>query len=236
MKANFVTLYLLKAIAKLIRPSYRFDWSSFDWHSDVVFNEYLASFNESEGFNTQRRWMVGQLLRMVSAVPGDTAECGVFAGAGSLLVCRANKSSKLQKTHHVFDSFEGLSKPDKLHDGSHWKKGDLSVALELVKARLKDFDVEYHKGWIPTRFDNIADRRFSFVHIDVDLFEPTRDSVEFFYSRMSSGGIMLFDDYGFVTCPGATRAIDIFFKDKVEKPVSLSSGGAFIVKDTVVDS
>jgi O-methyltransferase len=234
MKLNFLSLHILKMIAKLVRPRYRFDWSSFDWQSDFEFNNYLASFDESDSFNTQRRWMVKQLLRLVTAVPGDTAECGVYAGAGSLLICRANQTSNTRKTHHIFDSFEGLSIPDKALDGSHWEQGDLRVALDSVKSRLQDFEVEYHKGWIPTRFGNVADRVFSFVHVDVDLFEPTRDSVEFFYPRMSKGGIILFDDYGFTTCPGATRAIDGFFADKVEKPVSLSSGGAFIIKGTFV--
>ena len=51
---------------------------------------------------------------------------------------------------------------------------------------------------IPTRFDEVADRSFCFVHVDVDLFEPTRESIAFFYPRMVPGGVMLFDDYGFV--------------------------------------
>jgi O-methyltransferase len=229
MKRSTASLYLLKAIARIVRPSYRFDWSSFSWQTNSRFNEFLEMFDERNGFNTQRRWMMHELLRLVSLTRGDTAECGVFAGAGSFLICQSNESSPMNKTHHAFDSFEGLSEPKSTIDGSHWKSGDMSVSLDSVKARLLGSNIVYHKGWIPTTFHEVESNQFSFVHIDVDLYQPTRDSVEFFYPRMSDGGIMLFDDYEFDTCPGATRAIDEFFRDKAEKPLALPSGGGFVI-------
>ena len=83
---------------------------------------------------------------------------------------------------------------------------------------------------IPTRFDEVADRSFCFVHVDVDLFEPTRESIAFFYPRMVPGGVMLFDDYGFVTCPGATRAIDEFTAEHPEPLVHVPTAQAFLIK------
>jgi O-methyltransferase len=71
--------------------------------------------------------------------------------------------------------------------------------------------------------------RFSFVHLDVDLYQPTMDSLEFFYGKMSPGNIILCDDYGFVTCPGAKKAMDSFFADKPEEIVSLPTGQGFVV-------
>ena len=69
---------------------------------------------------------------------------------------------------------------------------------------LKEFErVSYYKGWIPDRFEEVSDRKFSFIHIDVDLHRPTYDSAEFFYERLSPGGIILCDDYGSLLCPGA---------------------------------
>ena len=84
------------------------------------------------------------------------------------------------------------------------------------------------KGWIPSRFDEVSHRRFAFVHIDVDLYEPTRDSIAFFYSRLSEGGILLIDDYGFSTCPGATRAVDE--AGLSHTMIALSDGGGFLIK------
>ena len=80
------------------------------------------------------------------------------------------------------------------------------------------------------RFPEVAGRTFCFVHIDVDLHRPTLDSIAFFYPRMAPGGIILLDDYGFVSCPGVTEAIDAFMADKPEPIVNLASGGAFILK------
>ncbi len=49
---------------------------------------------------------------------------------------------------------------------------------------------------------------------------------------MNIGGIIMCDDYGFATCPGATKSIDDFLKDKPEKMISLSVGGGFMIKGT----
>ena len=50
---------------------------------------------------------------------------------------------------------------------------------------LKDFNfIKTYKGWIPERFDEVKDRTFSFVHIDVELYQPTYDSLEFFFPRL----------------------------------------------------
>lgn len=91
-------------------------------------------------------------------------------------------------------------------------------------------NVNFYKGWIPDRFAEVADRQFSFLHIDVDLYEPTRDSIAFFYPRMTAGGVIVCDDYGFATCSGATKAIDEYLQDKPEKMVMLSDGGGFLIK------
>jgi hypothetical protein len=51
-----------------------------------------------------------------------------------------------------------------------------------------------------------------------------------------SGGIMeyairiLFDNYGFPSCPGARHAVDEFFRDKAEFPIVLASGQCVIIK------
>jgi hypothetical protein len=103
-----------------------------------------------------------------------------------------------------------------------------------VRKNLRHFQrVSLYKGWIPSRFDDVRGRRFSFLHIDVDLYEPTLDSMTFFYPRINRGGIVVCDDYGFNTCPGVTKAIDEFLRDKPEKMVSLPDGGGFLLKGCV---
>lgn len=223
---------LLHRIGETLRPGYRFVDPRLDWWSDEPFNRFLRAFDEDRALNTQRKWMVGQLLRLVDDVPGETAECGVLLGATSFLICAANE--KRSRVHHVFDSFEGLSRPGG-RDGAHWDAGALAVAEDEVRRMLAGFErVEYHAGWIPTRFPEVEDRRFSFVHVDVDLYEPTRDSVAFFYPRLADGGILVCDDYGQSTCPGATRAVDEVLAGRPESMLAMPDGGGFLIKGRAV--
>ncbi|MEY2481375.1 MAG: O-methyltransferase [Verrucomicrobiota bacterium] len=223
-------LYLLRLTGKLLVPSYRFKWPQLDWWKDQEFTSYLERFGELEVLNTDRKWMLHQLLRLVADVPGDTAECGVYRGATSYLICCANKQASVgAKTHHLFDSFEGLSEPEPI-DGKHWHAGDLSCDIESVRKALSDFSkIEFHQGWIPERFDDVKDNKFSFVHIDVDLAQPTGESLAFFYPRMEKDGIIVCDDYGISTCAGATQAVDQFLKDRPEKMLRLPDGGGFFI-------
>ena len=227
---------LLRLVAKALLPEYRFKWPQMAWWKDRGFNDYLSRFDEQNGMNTDRRWMMYQLLRLTADVAGDTAECGVFNGAGSYLIANFNtnlqnsKSAEYKRNHCMFDSFAGLSEPSKV-DGKFWKAGDMTCPEKQVGENLKNFNnLLFYPGWIPERFIEVEKKQFSFVHIDVDLFQPTFDSLQFFYPRMSVGGIILCDDYGFTSCPGATKACDDFFADKQEKIISLCSGGGFIIK------
>jgi len=220
---------MLSRFARIIFPKYRFVHPQIDWWENEDFTKYLAIFGEDKKFNTPRRWIMGQLMRLTESVPGDTAECGTFKGCSSWLIIKMNEASSHERMHHIFDSFEGLSDP-KEEDGVYWTQGTLSIGEDIVRHHLGEGPYKLYKGWIPERFTEIEDRMFSFVHVDVDLYEPTKDSLEFFYDRINPGGIFLCDDYGFRTCPGATKSIDEFLSDKPEKMMALSNGGGFFIK------
>jgi O-methyltransferase len=223
---RFVVLAKLGAI---LYPDYRFKWPQMDWVNDADFNAYLDRFGELNSWNSERRWLVWQLMRLTTDVPGSTAECGSLEGAGSYLICKANAE---KRHHHIFDSFEGLSQPGK-SDGTYWQSGALASGEEVVARNLAEFSAyTLHRGWIPARFDEVSDQKFSFVHIDVDLYQPTLDSLAFFYPRMNKGGVIICDDYGFSICPGATRAVDEFLAGKPEQMIPMPSGGGFLIRGT----
>jgi hypothetical protein len=225
---------LVCRISKLILPEYRFKWPQMEWWNDLEFSRYVEQFDGENSNNYDRRWMAFQLMRLVESIEGDTVECGVYKGATSKLILNMNAKSRHHKIHHIFDSFEGLSKPgDK--DGVHWTKNDLSAGEDIVSENLHPWEnFMMYKGWIPERFNDIKAKKFSFIHVDVDLYSPTKDSIEFFYNKLSNGAIFLCDDYGFTSCPGATQALDDFLCDKPEKMIALSGGGGFFIKGTVV--
>lgn len=223
---------ILREVAIWLMPSYRLHWPHLSWLSDELFTRYLKKFDQLRDSNSHRHWMLKQLMKQVSNLSGNTAECGVFKGASSYLICEANQANGGRRLHHMFDSFVGLSKPSAV-DGDAWLEGDLACSLESVRNNLCEFDNEemaFHAGWIPERFCDVNDQQFSFVHIDVDLYQPTMDSLIFFYPRMQPGGIILVDDYGFTTCPGATAACDEYIQGKPEPIIGLPTGGGFLIK------
>ena len=116
-------------------------------------------------------------------------------------------------------------------DRSYWRAGDLSSAEEIVAKNLSEFsNVHLRRGWIPERFGEIANLTFCFVHIDVDLYQPTKDSVDFFFPRLEKGGMLICDDYGFTTCPGARAAMDEYFENRPERIVELPTGQGLVFK------
>lgn len=232
---KYLAFNVITRIGKKLLPQYRFTFPELEWWRDSDFNAYLERFGELGGYNTHRKWLLKQLLRMVCHIEGDTVECGTFRGASSWLILQGNTNARTKKIHHIFDSFEGLSDPGS-NDGSHWNKGNLTVGMKELESNLLPFvngnSYKLHKGWIPVRFHEVENKLFSFVHVDVDLYQPTFDSIQFFYHRLSEGGIFLCDDYGFDTCPGATKAVDEFLFDKNEKIIYLPDGGGFFIKGT----
>jgi O-methyltransferase len=224
---GYIRFVIATKIAKVFYRELAFTEFARTWTFD---RDFLRTFRKLEGNNyhsADRKYFLRASLDLVHRLPGDTAECGVYKGSSSYLICE--RLAGLDKTHHVFDSFEGLSEPVGI-DGKLWSKGDLSAGESVVQATLKGFPVKLYKGWIPARFAQVADKTFCYVHIDVDLFQPTLDSLEFFYPRMVPGGIILCDDYGFLTCPGARQAFNEFMEDKLERIIEVPTGQGFIIK------
>ncbi|GAI43581.1 unnamed protein product [marine sediment metagenome] len=136
------------------------------------------------------------------------------------------------KQLHLFDTFTGMPAIAN-EDPSHIKKGALGdVSLDAVKDYLRIFPfIVFHPGLISETLKEIKDGRFAFVHIDVDLYQTTKDCCNFFYDRMIKGGIMVFDDYGFPCFKFAEKqAVDEFFTDEPESPISLHTGQCIVIK------
>jgi len=168
----------------------------------------------------------------------SVAECGCWKGhsthiLASILAREPNFTGKF----HIFDSFEGLSefheydisdlKPPTLERRRHFR----SNLKEFLSGISRHSFILVHPGWIPLLFGGVEEETFSFVSIDVDLYEPTKEAIDFFYQRLHVGGIMYFDDYGYKTFPGATRAVEQFRKTITPSFfLALPAGGAFLIK------
>lgn len=195
---------------------------------DEEFRSYFERFSRDNWKSFERRWNLREFLRQLVHVEGNLAECGVFEGGNAFQLCQFAQAHGREV--HLFDSFEGLSAPEE-SDGDFWKKGDLTASEEVVRANLAEFNCyRTFRGWIPEAFPQAADHRYAFLHVDVDLEQPTFDSIAFFYPRMNKGGIILLDDHGYDTCPGARKAALDFMRDKPEPVLDLSTGQGLIIK------
>src|SRR5262245_14960097 len=204
---------LLERLRDVFAPSYVLGEISKTW-SDGSDMSRLA----------ERRFLLSQFALAVAEVPGDTAEAGVYDGTSSQIICRA-----LRRTHHGFDSFEGLSRPDLL-DGSHWDAGNLAVSERQARESLEPLGARIYRGWIPEVFEQAHIERLCLAHVDVDLYRPTLDSFAFFYPLLAPGAVLICDDYGFATCPGARQAVDEFMATRPEQVIHLPTGQGLVLR------
>lgn len=204
-----------------------------------------AKVEWSDNFPKQCRFY--SLQQMVELVldqqpDGDFAECGCWKGHSTYIIASILSEHGFANEFHVFDSFEGgLSEKhpqdkNKLREETRKdiskQKQVFSSTRDEVQQTLVEFPfVKLYEGWIPNRFDEVGARQFCFVHVDVDLYQPTLDCLEFFYPRLFSGGVIVVDDYGYSAFPGAKRAVDEFLEQNDHKMFyEVPIGGAFFIK------
>jgi len=175
-------------------------------------------------------WALYSLARQTLSIPGDFLEAGVYRGGTARLLRRVLNTSDHKRTLHLFDTFGGMPGTNRTLD-IHREKDFFDTNVEAVSAVIGTEEwILYHKGFIPDTFKGLETARFAFAHIDVDIYQSVLDCCGFIYSRVVPGGILVFDDYGLPSCPGARAAVDAFFQDKPEIPFVLHSGQAIVFR------
>lgn len=168
-------------------------------------------------------YQVLSCARATAKIPGEIAEVGVYRGGSARLMCEALADRQL----FLFDTFEGLPTTGEID--SRFSAGQYAASVETVQSYLNKFsNVHIYKGLFPATSGPIADKRFSFVHLDMDLYQPTRDALEFFYPRVNPGGMFLIHDY--LWAEGVRRAVEEFFATRKETILELAGAYCGIVK------
>jgi len=158
-------------------------------------------------------------------IPGDIAEVGVAYGASAKLMLGYSGERSL----HLFDTFAGLPPltQDDLGSVNKLHEGDFSCSLDSVRAYVASDRCHYYPGLFPGTSAPVGNKTFSFVHLDVDIYESTKAGLEFFYPRMSPGGIIISHDYP--SLKGVYKAVHEFFQDKPEPVIELACGEQCLV-------
>ena len=90
-------------------------WADRSWTKEYL--PYLrVDARPDEGYDEtrilDRRYTVIQFARSVSGLRGNTAECGVFRGVASALICHSLAPTyRAGEKHYGFDAWEGLPAP-----------------------------------------------------------------------------------------------------------------------------
>lgn len=208
-------IYIMALVELVIMNLYH-DKKTMSFIKEIIREDYPFLMRPSELF------FIYTMAKYQNEIDGDYAEVGVFKGATAKAICEAKKNKSL----HLFDTFEGLPEVNKID--TMFKTKSLRSTIEVVQNKLSNYkDVFIYKGFFPRTGASIKDRTFSLVHLDVDIYQSTKDSLNFFYDKMSRGGVIISHDYHAL---GVKKAFDEFFKGKIEKVIELPMSQCMIVK------
>jgi O-methyltransferase len=176
------------------------------------------------------------------STPGAIVECGF--GKGESFVALAYLSKKHRREIYGFDSFLGFPKINPADYSprnpkvGEWNNISLSDANKMISVLgFKDDEFRCELKQIvfnKTALNPVLNKKIAFLHLDLDLYDGYKYSLEMFWDQISPGGIVVFDEYGQKEWPGATRAINEFLENKnVPRDQILSlKGKHFIIKST----
>jgi O-methyltransferase len=181
------------------------------WQADREFRQVYEVIRPNTFVDVWRCNELWSLVAELRDVPGAILEVGVWrGGTGTLMAARA-ASLGLEEPVYLCDTWQGVVKTGAVdtyyRDGKH---DDASPDIvERLAAQLGLRNVELLQGVFPEETgDRIADRTFRMCHCDVDVYQSAKDVLEWVWPRLSRGGAVVFDDYGFPACPGVTTLVD----------------------------
>ncbi len=179
-----------------------------------------------------------EVFKKIKNMNGSIVECGVFKGTSlsRFAMLRGlignSKKNKLIAFDVFSDNFPNTKYSNEKKQRAHWLKtaGGSSIATSQLnklfrKKKIKNYELV--KGdvlkTIPEYLKKNPKLKISLLNIDIDFVETTECVLENFYSRVSKGGIILFDNYegvgtGGTFYKGETNTINKFLK-KVKKKI-----------------
>ena len=180
--------------------------------------------------NSARFFFRTYCYNQTKLLKGDLVECGVGSGYGLLFLKNLQRQSEDFRTIWAFDTFEGFPKGTKGKDADwfidngrpdYTEYNQDSVIKKIKTTNLSDKElsnVKMVKGFFPKTFENCSIKNVALVNIDVDLYQSTKDAIQFFWPLLCKGGIAMLDEYDRGTdvkkWPGPKIAIDEFCKQE----------------------
>lgn len=189
---------------------------------------------------TNWHWNLQTLVwaaEQVRDLPGDFVELGVFRGHISLFLAQYLDFATWPKRWWLFDTFDGIPK-DQLDAGwtdvneAAYRSGVYS--FEEVRDRFASFgNFEVTQGRVPDVFETACPEQIAFMHIDMNSAAAEIGALEALYDRITPGGVIVFDDFGWLASQAQFEAEQTWFRSRGLTIFPLPTGQGLFVKPPV---
>jgi Macrocin-O-methyltransferase (TylF) len=202
------------------RPDFDYDFGRFPQYRSF-YGYWKTGRAVNNGGDVTRLYLlhlnISQVLR--EGVAGDFVEVGVFKGNSAKILHEFSHGAK--RNLFLFDTFTGFDKADLTGIDARFRPSQYAnISFEAVREFIGTEGTIFITGVFPASCEKIdLPAQVAVLHVDCDLYAPTKAALEMFYPRMPSGALIILHDYDSGHWPGATRAIDEFFADKPESIV-----------------
>jgi len=160
-----------------------------------------------------------------SGIPGAAVECGVWRGGSMMAVALTLlRLGVTNRDLYLFDTFEGMTEPgdeDVKHSGERAadllagasrESHDRAVAsIERVREAVlsvgyPEARIHFVQGPVEETLPAKAPAEIALLRLDTDWYSSTKHELLHLYPRLTRGGVLVVDDYGY--WQGARQAVD----------------------------
>ncbi len=221
----------------------------YTYHNADFLNDPLFIESYNLGKNTDRgtllknydiEWRIHVLCwaaKHAMHLEGDFVDCGVHTGIFARAVMNYVDFAKSQKKYYLLDTFNGLDEKYSTEQellrntAMGYDKEDSETLYNQVKQTFRDFNVKIIKGTVPETLIEVESNKICYLSIDMNCVEPEIASLHFFWDKMVSGGMIIFDDYGYANISNDQKmAHDNFASSKGVKILTLPTCQGLLIK------
>jgi O-methyltransferase len=198
------------------------------WLSDQDFQRCYKQITNHTLVDIYRCYELWLLAKQLKDAPGSFLEVGVWRGGTGALLAAAGAG----KTTYLADTFKGVVKAgenDTAYNGGEHADTSKTTVLSLLK-EMHLSNAILLEGVFPDETSDRLQGPLALLHCDVDVYSSAKDVVAWAAPRLSVGGMMVFDDYGFSGCEGVTRFVNEFSLNKDFHFIHNLNGHAIFIK------
>ena len=174
------------------------------WLDDKDFIEIYGKVKLNTLVDIYRCYELWCLAKQLTNIQGSILEVGVWRGGTGAILAKAAEPNG--KKVFLADTFEGVVKAgskDTAYVGGEHADTSEAVVKDLMQSLLLT-NYSILTGIFPEETSHLVEAPIAMLHCDVDVYSSARDVVEWCLSRLTIGGVIVFDDYGFIGCEGVT--------------------------------